>query len=293
MRAAWLVAMAALAACDAGTQPSSGLEATLRVAGGTYFAGPTPAEADGPTVGDISSNSNNIYAGEIGKHIGGRLAHGGDALALELDNDTGYWIVPAGLPDVLMPDQLTFDVRMSFAATLTPGKHALHLRAVDADGHFGPASELVLAAKDAVAGKLDVQLTWDSEADLDLHLTLPGGVVVWANNINSYAAPPPPAQPDPAAAAAGGILDFDSNSQCVIDGRREENVIWTQAPPAGDYEARVDAFSLCGQPSAHWTMVVTLDGQVLGSASGTLGEEATRTAHDAAAGTLAVAFTVP
>jgi hypothetical protein len=283
-------------ACDAsGVDGSAGLEATLRVAGATYFTGEMPVPADGPPVGEVNSNNNNVLAGQVGKRLTGRLGHGGDALALALDGDTGYWSLPAGLPDVLAPDQLTFDARLSFAKTLAPGEHTLTLCAVDAEGHFGPASTIVLTAAAAPPRMLDVQLTWDTESDLDLHLQLPGDppIIVWSQNINSYQTPPPPAQPDPTEVAAGGILDFDSNTQCVLDGRREEHVFWTQAPPSGTYQARVDLFSLCGQAAAHWTMVATLGDQVLGKAEGTLGEDATKTAHDAAAGTLALTFTVP
>ena len=51
----------------------------------------------------------------------------------------------------------------------------------------------------------------------------------------------PPSPPRP-------YLDFDSNANCVIDGRRQENVIFpTGSPPPGVYTVRVDASSLCGQ----------------------------------------------
>jgi hypothetical protein len=298
MRAAYAALAAALliAACDtSGTEAATGLEASLRVAGGTYFAGAMPAAEDGPAVLEINSNNNNVHPGQIGKKLAGRLATGSNAVALQLADDPGYWVLPAGVEDANNPGNLLFDARLNFARDLPAGTHELSLRAVDATGHFGAASTLVLTAADATPSTLKVSLSWDSESDLDLHLQLPGDapVIVWAQNINSYQAPPPPEQPDPAQAAAGGILDFDSNAQCAIDGRRQENIVWTQPPPSGTYQARVDAFSLCGQASAHWTMVVTLGDDEIAHAEGTLGEDATRTAHDAAAGSLALTFDVP
>jgi hypothetical protein len=294
--ASFLTLLVAFSACDtSGTEAPTGLEATLRVAGGTDFAGALPAAEDGPAVLEINSNNNNVHAGQVGKKLAGRLATGGNAVALALEGDPGYWIVPAGVEDANNPGNLLFDARLNFATTLAAGPHELALRAVDRAGHFGAARTMVLTAADATPATLRVSLSWDSEADLDLHLQLPGDppVIVWAQNINSYQAPPPPEQPDPAQAAAGGILDFDSNAQCAIDGRRQENIAWTQPPPSGTYQARVDVFSLCGQASAHWTMVATLGDEEIARAEGTLGEDATKTAHDAAAGTLALTFDVP
>ncbi len=88
-----------------------------------------------------------------------------------------------------------------------------------------------------------------------------------------------------------GTLDFDSNAACVIDGRRQENVIFTQTPPPpGEYIVRVDAFSLCGQAAAQWRLEVNdrPTARVVNPATWEATDADTRGAHGAGAGRLAV-----
>jgi hypothetical protein len=138
-------------------------------------------------------------------------------------------------------------------------------------------------------------LRWDSATDLDLHVITPDGIEVWSRNINSYVPPAPGQPPDPPDAwMAGGILDFDSNASCVIDGREQENVVWTiDPPPAGRYVVRVDAFSLCGEPAARWVAEARIGGDVVETSSGMATFEDTRGAHDEGAGVLALEVEVP
>jgi len=107
-------------------------------------------------------------------------------------------------------------------------------------------------------------------------------------------APPLGQEPPPDAVALGyGLLDFDSNANCVIDGRRQENVIWRDPPAAGRYLVRVDTFSMCGQPAARWTVEATRDGAVVSRATGVGTDADTRFSHQAGAGVLALEIDVP
>jgi hypothetical protein len=59
-----------------------------------------------------------------------------------------------------------------------------------------------------------------------------------------------------------GYLDYDSNSMCVIDGRRAENVIFPTTAPHGRYVVRVDTYSLCSEVTARWRLRVFANGGV-------------------------------
>ncbi len=288
-----LASALALAGCDAGVDFDTGRAATMRVANAQYFRG-AAGDGSGPAITDVESPNNTIRAGEQGKHLSGRVGAGGQAVALQLDGDPGYWVVPVGPEDVLMPGELTYDARLSFAPTLAPGPHTVALHAVDAAGAFGAASPILLNAQsDAVDGTLVVSLAWDTEADLDLHVIDPNGVEIWARHLSNFV-PPQPGDPiDPDKLAAAGWLDFDSNSQCVLDGRRQEDVLWKKPPPAGVYTVRVDTFSLCGEAGARWAVTATLDGMQLGAVAGVSGDADTRMPHEAGAGVLALQFAVP
>ena len=80
----------------------------------------------------------------------------------------------------------------------------------------------------------------------------------------------------------------------MIDGRRQENVIFTEPPPAGQYIVRVDTFSLCGQASAQWQVTVTApDGDVVNPATWQSMDADMRGPHGLGAGGWRCDFTLP
>jgi hypothetical protein len=265
----------------------------MRLENAQFILGPTPAAQAGPEVATITLPTTTIWPGFPDKSISGALGEGATAAALALSSDQGYWVVRAGVPDVSAPTLPTFHTSASFSSSLTAGAYTLEVRAVDADNQFGPPARQVLTALAAapshvVTGALIVTLTWDTEADVDLHVIDPLGNEIYhgaQNSVDAFL----PGNSD----ASDGMLDQDSNSGCIIDGLREEDVTWAAAPPSGHYLVRVDTASLCGQPSAHWTVQVQLDGASLGAATGIALDSDTLGAHDRGAGTLALGFDVP
>jgi hypothetical protein len=269
-----------IAGCG-GVPADLGLSAEMIVSGGQFSAGTMPDEADGPAVVSLNLQKNAAYAGEIDAPFSGSLGPTATAAAIGLAGDQGYWIVPAGVPDVTAPMYPTFNVALSFAETLRPGSYELVVRAVDADDRFGPpeTETLSIAGAPVPAGALVFTLRWDTEADVDIHVVDPNGDEVWRGDISP--------------AGSGGILDFDSNAMCVIDGRRQENVIWKAEPPPGHYLVRVDTFSLCAATFANWTVEARLDGKLVDSATGESLPTDTEMQHDRGAGVLALEINVP
>jgi hypothetical protein len=264
----------------------SGFDAIMRVDGAQFYRGTLPQAMDGPQVLAFSFSSPRIAPGLMGKQGGGNVDKSSTAVAAYLEGDPGYWIFTPGTIDPLSLDSLTFNLKVSFSPLLTDGKHTIVVRAANADGHFGPPATADLTTDSAAPPdtQLTVTLSWDTEADLDLHLVLPAGTVIWAKNINSV---DPNQNPD---WQSGGILDFDSNANCQIDGRRREMIYWTTPPPAGHYLARVDTYSLCGESYANWT--VTVAGVASGMASGHSLDRDTAYTHDSMAGVTALQFDV-
>jgi hypothetical protein len=295
MRAAAVfpIALAALAACT-GTPADAGLDATLQVPGAQFFRGSMPDAQSGPTVEELDLVDNAISS-RVDKSFKAALGAQATAAALMLAGDPGYWVVPAGPPAVATPDLPEVSATLQFSGDLLPGPYSFVVRAVDGAGSFGPPSATTLmATEDGLPqGQLVVSLAWDTESDLDLHVVDANGVEIYYGNINSWTAPGPGQPPAPPNAwQQGGILDFDSNAHCVIDGLRREHVVWSQPPPKGHYVVRVDAFSLCGQPLAHWSAVAYQSGQVIAQARGVAVDADTRGDHGRGAGITAVEFDV-
>ena len=102
-------------------------------------------------------------------------------------------------------------------------------------------------------GDVQVTLTWNNTADLDLWVTDPYGETIY------YAHP---------WSASGGQLDVDD-----IDGYGPENIFWpTGGAPSGEYQVRVDYYS--GNGTASYTVLIQSWGHV-NSYSGYIGEDQT------------------
>ncbi len=286
-------------ACGSGATSDLGLGSLMRVEGAQYVAGPMPAPSpQGPSVESIELPTTTIWPGLANKAFQGALAATATAAAVTLEGDRGYWLVVAGVPDFSTPGLPSFQGTASFAPTLEEGKHTFEVAAIDANGVFGSPSIQTLTATAgspsaaAPTGQLVVTLTWDTEADLDLHVVDPLGNEIYHGDPSSQPAPVP-GQAPPADAGGFGYLDFDSNAGCVIDGLRREDVIWAGAPPSGEYLVRVDAPSLCGAPIANFQVHAVLEGAVVGEAGGVALDSDTWGPHDRGAGELVLTFDVP
>lgn len=289
-----LATLACAASSCGGTWADAGRDAELAVKGGTFFRGDEPDDASGPKVAAVDLSLTTLRAGVVDSPLKGSLAPGSTAAAISIEGDSGYWIVPAGIPAVDAPDYPTFTAPVSIATTVAPGPYRLLVRAVDADGHFGPLSDTPFqVVRVDVTGTLVVTLSWDTEADVDLHVVDPHGSEIWSRAPSSWMAPPPGAPVPADAWKDGGYLDFDSNAACAIDGRRQEDVVWERTPPSGRYVVRVDTPSLCGQAAARWNLVVSYRGVIVAKAAGTSLQSDTRGLHQAGSGVLALQFDVP
>jgi hypothetical protein len=243
-----------------------------------------------------------------GKVVGGTVGPNANAAAIGIAGDEAYWMVPALTPDSTDPQShFTFSTLVSFSPLLgqsallqtdSDGKPTLPVsfRAVDPSGNFGAATvDSLPVVLDEPTGTMVISLEWDTPVDLDLHVQVPvpvsdinpdGTAWVWAKK---PAALPSSTPPD-------GVLDFDSNANCAIDGRDREDVIWTGMPLAGHYIVRVDPFSLCGQVSAAWHATAFYPAGAVTpvqEASGVLTTTSTRYAPTESAGITAFEFDYP
>ncbi|MEO0541324.1 MAG: hypothetical protein AAFZ80_10735 [Cyanobacteria bacterium P01_A01_bin.105] len=99
-------------------------------------------------------------------------------------------------------------------------------------------------------GDVQVTLRWQTEDDLDLIVTDPGGDTV------SYFNP---------AVPSGGQLDVDANAYCENPGFSPvENIFWpTESAPTGDYSALVVLSIPCAEQSGpvNYTLTILNQGE--------------------------------
>jgi hypothetical protein len=318
-RALCLAGLAACLGCEAGVRGRTGLEAWLRASNATFVDQPISTAADptltaGPRV-MISRYPSVALPGQINQTFSGNVQQGGRSVAVGLQDDRAYWIVPApsANQEVGSMGELLFSSSLSFSPLIPSGAHNLIVRAIDAEGRMGDLliAPIMISGFTNVRGVFQIKLAWDTNADLDLHVTVPVNpadlsdpsdpkaptrIEVWANQPSSLP-PRPTFDPyPPEHFTEAGLLDYDSNGGCVIDGRREENLVWGAPPlPAGHYVVRVDTVSLCGEVAAQWQVTVFKDGAPLSGqiAFGESVDGDTRFSHTQGAGVQALEFDLP
>lgn len=273
---AWLVVllvMGLLGACD-GASSDRGLELMIRVPSGQLVREAFPRERGGPKLTFVDVRDPRVGAGDLANPVVGRAEGSAFALNVGAKGEGAYWVVPVSLPDDVNPGELQFQLSLGIGRRVTPGPLVVLMQAVDGHGTPGPVRETMLEIESTEpTGTLVFTLEWDAELDADLLVVDPRGVTIGPKNVNS-AVPPRPGSPPSAqdGSRAGGILDQDSNANCVPEGRRRENVYWTAPPPAGRYRAFVQLASTCGLERTAFRFTVRRNGVSVSSLarSGTL-----------------------
>lgn len=166
---------------------------------------------------------------------------------------------------------------LTLSQGLPHDRFLLYFATVDAEGTQGPLATQDVQAVGVGTGDVQVSVSWDVDSDLDLHVVDPNGEVVywWTETSES-----------------GGKLDLDSNSSCVIDSVRNENITWPSGTaPAGTYTVRLHLYSSCDVEPTKYVVTVHVAGQPTRTYSGTItgpGDEST----DESAGEVITTFEV-
>lgn len=265
LRKAGLALLVALAACETDAEdPSPGLHLLFRVADAQYMRGSlVPEDPDGPVVSLIRRQQGIVRRGEADVTLQGRLGPGGWAIHFQLEDDPDHWAKPAGVFDFAFPDELLWRAQLEFSSAIPTGTTTTVLaQAVDRDGRGGPVRRTsFILADEPPPSFLSVSLGWDSPVDLDLHVVTPDGIDINPKNVNSFIPPPPGTSTVTDAWRQGGRHDFDSNQECVFDGRQIERVLYIDAPPPpGTYRVYAHLFSACDEQSVRFRAVVHQNG---------------------------------
>lgn len=284
-----LCGVMSLASCSDGQRRDLGEDQPLRVKGATYFREPLVSSVTEPEVLSATFTSRIVQPGTPDKSVKGTLGANATAVAITLGPENGFttaglWVLPASPPFVETPEFPSFYTTLAFAERLLPGTYDLSFAAVTGDGLSGPVRKLsfLLADRKPLTGELIFSLDWSHDVDLDIHVVTPSGDEIFNNDVTDAAE----------GSASAGVLDFDSNGDCRIDGRRNENVLWASDAPNGSYTVRVDAFSLCDQRQAYWRVTATYKGKLVAATTGVVLPTDTRGQHGRGSGLTAMTLTI-
>lgn len=218
---------------------------------GQLRMGAIPAESGGPVV-EVSGNRTIVNGGTstlaVTAGTGIRrvfVAMAGTSMGLSREGAGGfggYFDVPSGA------SAATVSLLLAFSQEIPTSPFNLFIAAEDDSGAVGPFSTVTFDALQVGTGDVQVTLSWDSDADVDLHVVDPSGEEIYFANRSS---------------ASGGELDLDSNAGCSLDNVRNENITWpVGAAPRGTYIVRVDYWSNCGVARTNYTVLVNNGGEV-------------------------------
>ena len=241
----WLLALSVGCQTSNDSTFNPGLHLKVRIPDAQFHKGGLSVDQGGPSVSFVNRPQPVISRGESSIALSGRLSAGGVALHIQAQGDPDHWVQNAGGEDFVIPEELLFAFDFSLASFVAEDTLILLMQAVDSDGRFGPVTEVeFVISPDLPPAELLVTLAWDAPADVDLHLELPDNTIVGAKNIHSF--DPPAGAPPASEMPPGGFLEFDSNQECLLDLRNQENIVWRfSSPPSGTYRVYAHLFSPC------------------------------------------------
>ena len=213
-----------------GVQAANGTQAT-------FFPGSPPAAGTGPVL--TASIPQIVLKGgsaEVTFNSVSTFSH----LVISVEGSTGYWDLDLGAPTSSATVLLVYAQKV--------GSPSFWLQyAGGTAGATGPVAVAFEAFLGNGTGDVQVNITWNSKADVDLYVVDPFGDELYWNHRFSN---------------SGGLLDIDSNAGCVTDGPRAENVFWPfgTVPPSGEYVVRVNYWSECGETSTDYVVTIRTSG---------------------------------
>jgi hypothetical protein len=226
-------------------------------------AGTKPAK---PSVTSLVSANGVTFAGATGKQFTGRVSPDAAAIGVRFSGaGSGYWLVPAGFPDVQNGGELSFSVSVDVAPNAPTGTQHLLFVALDEQGRAGTQFDEELCVAPPIPDNLNacrptieppalvISLAWDTPVDLDLEVVTPDGKLVDPKH-PSTVSPSGDAGISTPLPDDAGVLDRDSNAGCVIDGQQREDLVFQQKPPKGHYLVYANLFDSCGQAAVRFDL---------------------------------------
>jgi hypothetical protein len=194
------------------------------------------------------------------------------AIYVAIDGQNGYWEVTVSAGTSIA------DVLLTLAQQLPP-QIRIVFEVVDSAGNVSAPETLVTTIVQVKTGDIQISVSWDVDNDIDLHVVDPNQFEVY------YAEKLSP---------EGGELDLDSNAACLIDGIRNENVLWPVGQaPHGTYTVRVDNYDNCAYAAANFVVTVQKKGQAAQTFMGSFAASDLGDLGDVGSGTTITTFTYP
>ena len=204
-----------------------------------------PEPSGGPAV-SVSGNRILVAGGsiflDVAPEAGTTTA---EKLLISLGEESfGYYEID--LPRPASSYRLVGQVPFSFDPAVD--RTCIAVTAVDASGASGEADCYTVVMRHVAlgipvaSGDVEVTVSWDSDADLDLHVADPSGAEVFYGST---------------VVDSGGVLNLVAGYPCGEDIVRNEHIAWAfDSPPPGIYEVRVSHYLSCDAPETNYIVSI-------------------------------------
>jgi hypothetical protein len=264
----WAISLGLLGCVEDG-DIASGASEPIQVRDAVFHTGDLPVDeaAATPEVINVGAVSSLVWQGMSNIAYTGLVSKDAYAVGITFPSvSSGYWVLPAGGPDVTQDNNLGFDAIVDFSPEVPYGLQLVRFVALGEGGTPGPAfdveicvlpdiadNSLAFCDPEAEARSAVLSLQWDTQVDLDLLVLVPNGKMVSAKApttvvVEGAASVPNEALADPTV----GKLSRDSNRDCQIDGVRVESLVFSGEPPPGEYYLFASLHSACGESSVNF-----------------------------------------
>ena len=195
-----------------------------------------PEPSGGPAV-TLSGNRVLVAGGSVFLDIEPEPGATVEKLLISLGGESfGYYEID--LPRPASSYRLVGQVPFNFDPAVD--RTCIGVTAVDDSGASGPADCFTVFLIPVASGDVEVTVSWDSAADLDLNVADPTGAEVFYGS---------------EVVESGGVLDLAAGFPCGGDIIRNEHIAWAlRSPPPGIYEVRVSHYLSCDAPETNYVV---------------------------------------
>lgn len=224
----------------------------FKVQGSSFRKGQFPASTVSQTIGTVGMNRNAIPGGSSSITVAAPEPM--KEFYLGVYGMSGYTVVPA----VSGSSATEYGILLLFSQNLGDS-FTLLISGKTSGGKVCQQVSEEINRIEVGTGALQISLSFNNDKDVDLYVVRPGGEVICYDNEGGE---------DDEGNVWG--LDLDSNPDCRIDGKNNENIFFpTSELLSGKYEVWVNMYSNCDPDIATtWAVTATLNGAFITPASG-------------------------
>ena len=249
------------------TDSSISIDNIITINNAEYQEGSMPAATSNESIGTVAMNSQALSGG--GNFVSITSPNDYDIFYVSVEGTNGYYIVtPSSKSYNPATGMYTYQFTINFTENFNSNIIIILSGVKKETGEVTQPEQNTVVYVESRTGDLDINLVFENEKDIDLHLYTPTNEHIYYGNRGGYN-------------ESGQIygLDKDSNPGCHIDGLNNENIfIPYDLIQPGEYIIKVNMFANCNTRIAtSWSVTVRYQGQLIENNTPGYGNPATGT----------------